>query len=76
MVPFLGTLNIRGRIIRGTQKGNIILTTSQVQAHAMAGRCTTGACHPACPFVGLEGLWHFGLRGVGVKGFRISGFGF
>ena len=25
--PFLGTLNIRGRIIIGTQKGTIILTT-------------------------------------------------
>ena len=29
MVLFLGTLNIRGRIIRGTQKGTIILTTTQ-----------------------------------------------
>ena len=28
--PFLGTLNIRGRIIIGTQKGTIILTTTQV----------------------------------------------
>ena len=27
--PFLGTLNIRGRIIIGTQKGTIILTTTQ-----------------------------------------------
>ena len=26
--PFLGTLNIRGRIIIGTQKGTIILTTT------------------------------------------------
>ena len=30
MVPFLGTLNIRCRIIIGTQKGTIILTTTQV----------------------------------------------
>ena len=29
--PFLGTLNIRGRIIIGTQKGTIILITSHVQ---------------------------------------------
>ena len=28
--PFLGTLNIRGRIIIGTQKGTIILTTNQM----------------------------------------------
>ena len=29
--PFLGTLYIRGRIIIGTQKGTIILTTTHVQ---------------------------------------------
>ena len=28
--PFLGTLNIRCRTIMGTQKGTIILTTTQV----------------------------------------------
>ena len=28
--PFLGTLNIRGRIILGIQKGTIILTTNHV----------------------------------------------
>ena len=28
--PFLGTLNIRGRIIIGTQKGIIILTTTHI----------------------------------------------
>ena len=28
--PFLGTLNIRGRIIIGTQKGTIILTTTHL----------------------------------------------
>ena len=28
--PFLGTLNIRCRIIIGTQKGTIILTTTQI----------------------------------------------
>ena len=31
MVPFLGTLNIRGRIIVGTQKGTIILTTTHMR---------------------------------------------
>ena len=30
--PFLGTLNIRCRIIIGTQKGTIILTTTHLQA--------------------------------------------
>ena len=28
--PFLGPLNIRGRIIIGTQKGTIILTTTHI----------------------------------------------
>ena len=32
MVPFLGTLNIRGRIIIGIQKGTIILTTTHIGA--------------------------------------------
>ena len=30
MIPLLGTLNIRGRIIMGTQKGTIILTTTNI----------------------------------------------
>ena len=29
--PFLGTLNIRGRIIIGIQKGTIILTTTHMR---------------------------------------------
>ena len=32
MVPFLGTLNIRCRIIRGIQRGTIILTTTHIQS--------------------------------------------
>ena len=28
--PFLGTLNIKGRIIIGTQKGTIVLTTTHI----------------------------------------------
>ena len=35
--PFLGTLNIRGRIIIGTQKGTIILTTTHILLHALQG---------------------------------------
>ena len=34
--PFLGTLNIRGRIIIGTQKGTMILTTTHMEG---GGRC-------------------------------------
>ena len=30
--PFLGTLNIRCRIIIGTQKGTIVLTTTHMQS--------------------------------------------
>ena len=47
--PFLGTLNIRGRIIIGTQKGTIILTTSHMwlQREAFFPRDT--ASDPACP---------------------------
>ena len=31
--PFGGTLNIRCRIIRGIQKGTIILTTTRMMVH-------------------------------------------
>ena len=31
--PFLGTLNIKGRIIIGIQKGTIILTTIHTSKH-------------------------------------------
>ena len=31
MGPFSGTLNIRGRIVIGTQKGTIILTTNHMR---------------------------------------------
>ena len=36
--PFLGTLNIRCRIIIGTQKGTIILTTTHITIHGIASR--------------------------------------
>ena len=52
--PFLGTLNIRGRIIIGTQKGTIILTTSQrspsfftVPSCQRASRVTLEPCSSA-----------------------------
>ena len=37
MVPFLGTLNNRCRIIIGTQKGTIILTTTHFALRYRAG---------------------------------------
>ena len=37
--PFLGTLNIRGRIIIGIQKGTIILTTYHI-CYYQCGRLT------------------------------------
>ena len=36
--PFLGTLNIRGRIIIGTQKGTIILTTLHMCSYVCVPR--------------------------------------
>ena len=41
MVPFLGTLNVRCRIIIGIQKGIIVLTTTHME---MAGRFLMGSC--------------------------------
>ena len=35
--PFLGTLNIRCRIIMGTQKGTIILTTTHMNNSSSSG---------------------------------------
>ena len=41
--PFLGTLNIRCRIIIGTQKGTIILTTTHIGNYlGPYGRATLG----------------------------------
>ena len=39
--PFLGTLNNRCRIIIGTQKGTIILTTTHIDPHT-GPRSTVG----------------------------------
>ena len=43
--PFLGTLNIRCRIITGTQKGTIILTTT----HMSPSRTDRDVAEPAEP---------------------------
>ena len=55
--PFLGTLNIRCRIILGTQKGIIILTTT----HVLALRSEEAGL--------LEGpMSHFGVWGLAERG--------
>ena len=40
--PFLGTLNIRCRIILGIQKGTIILTTTHIEFVVNIGECMCG----------------------------------
>ena len=54
--PFLGTLNIRCRIMIGIQTGTIILTTTHMALHfhacpaAMIKHTSPGSWHgPACP---------------------------
>ena len=61
--PFLGTLNIRCRIIIETQKGTIILTSTP--------------CIEGVPERPLKGYEKKGERGVRVRGWglRASGFG-
>ena len=47
--PFLGTPNIRCRIIIGTQKGTIILTTTHLVRPVVAVSCGGGCkCWKAC----------------------------
>ena len=45
--PFLGTLNIRGRIIIGTQKGTIILTTTHIDIYIYKIPDYAETCHVA-----------------------------
>ena len=47
--PFLGTLNTRGRIILGTHKGTIILTTT----HIYIGFRVKGIC--VCIYIYILG---------------------
>ena len=44
MIPVLGTLNIRRRIIIGIRKGIIILTTTQCEV-SQPGLPSAGSCH-------------------------------
>ena len=50
--PFLGTLKIRGRIIVGTQKGTIILTTTHIYIYTYAWRVRSSG------HLDFEGLGH------------------
>ena len=47
--PLLGTLNIRGRIIIGIQKGTIILTTTRVRVVERQLRLNGVAAVSECP---------------------------
>ena len=58
--PFLGTLHIRCRIIKGIQKGTIILTTTHIGHIGVWGL----------------GLGMLGVKGYGCWGFRVPGLGF
>ena len=44
--PFLGTLNIKGRIKMGTQKGTIILTTTHIRIGSTSDDLDIPALHP------------------------------
>ena len=65
--PFLGTLNIRCRIITGTQKGTIILTTTQVSADLLALELSTLGKQPTCcPWNRLRWPWRSGRTSLGA----------
>ena len=50
MVPFLGTLNIRGRIIMGIQKGTRILTTNHMQTAGASNLVVFVIANPRLPY--------------------------
>ena len=59
--PFMGTLNIRGHIIIGTQKGTIILTTTHMSILASCLSRTAEVSVPkVCLFSASLGLRMFG----------------
>ena len=64
--PFLGPLNNRCRIIIGTPKGTMILTTTHILYYAVS-YCTI--LYPGLlrvdDIIGL-GFWALGFRGLGV----------
>ena len=73
--PFLGTLNIRCRIIIGIQKGTIILTTTQmlVLEWSCSGRPANALDTPEAPVAelqgsGLQAIWGFPKKGVPLGG--------
>ena len=64
--PFLGTLNIRCRIMMGTQKGTIILTTTRIGFRASCRE----AMYQWRPYTsrGVGGGW--GGWGIAFEGIR------
>ena len=60
--PFLGTLNIRGRIIIGTQKGTIILTTTHIEYEKYDQPCLFPSW--VLRSCGLGWAWWFRITGV------------
>ena len=70
--PFLGTLNNRCRIIIGTQKGTLILTTTHI---LQAGSSSRFLDNLGCPLISGLGFRVWGVSRVpgacGVDGFRV-----
>ena len=75
--PFLGTLNIRCRIITGTQKGTIILTTTHVELVSLFTISTNPDCtlHSHDCYVELLNQEHFHVQ-FWIQGLGFSGLGF
>ena len=55
MGPFVGTLNINSRVIIGTQKGTIILTTTHLSFHGLGPLLGASTCGFWC--IGLYIIW-------------------
>ena len=77
MVPFLGTLNTRGRIIIGTQKGTTILTTTHMSysLNSLKGGYIRGLYRGLRGILGVVHMSYslnsFLLKGLAGLGFRV-----
>ena len=65
--PFLGTLNIRCRIILGTQKGTIILTTTHLEAGAAMRQTEASDLGEFLGWVSRDGTGGCGIRVLFVR---------
>ena len=78
MIPFLGTLNIRCRIIIGIQKGTIILTTTHMVCTEGRGGSHASTLGPkyrlytVAQAFSAEGLWLI-IQGFGISIFCFYG---